>query len=282
MNYSEQPQDSNEHKEKFDPLDSWDVHIASLGKSLKGVDKKATPEECFEEGVGFVSGRRYEDGFGSWNPGSGDWITEAPEKVVQFDENLINGVCRAQVDFSVVGQPDGPGTSGHVWAVRLWDQEENKAVENSNVFSNKLSHGVTAALAKAPEWATSIWKTKKELIKHGLFVESKRAVYYLKFYLNREDKVLEEIIKNKFSESSSTYKDILLAGGIDEWIEKKEKEGEEIESLTKKLFNLGKELFAFIEVGSKQHNENLAKDFIDDEDDASDGDGWLPPPQWKK
>ena len=265
----------NEHEEKFDPSDSWDIHVSNIGKSLQGVSEGASREEYFQEGETFVSGRQYEDGFGSWNPGKGDWIVERPETIVEFDENLLNGVYRAQLDFASVGQPDGPETPGHVWAVRLWDQKENKEIADTRIFSNKLSHGVSVAISKAPKWALEVWKTKEQIMNGHLQEEIMRTKHYFNDYSKHP---FGEKMRKSLENSNSSYQEIAQLHSIDKWVELKIKEGVPTEEIIRTLIKMRNE---FVDIGHKLSLEDRPYDDGYYSDDSHEGDGWMPPPDWK-
>ena len=280
---SPEKNDGGEHEEKFDSDDSWDQHIAQIGKGLSDREDSELIPEDFDNGVSFVAGRQYmdderkeEEPFGAWNPGKGDWIVEKPEKVEEFDENLLNGVYRAQLEFCAVGQPDGPATPGHIWAVRLRDQKEDKEIPGTRVFSNKLSHGVTEALSKTPKWAREIWKTKKEILKERLIVESKRTDHYFSYYSKPP---FFEKVKLELEDQYPLYKEIVKVGSAEAWVELQQKKGIEVEQIIRTLIKVRHELVDFLHKKSLEEAGLFPGDEIGG--DEPEGDGWLPPPQWK-
>ncbi|MEK7575426.1 MAG: hypothetical protein AAB511_04345 [Patescibacteria group bacterium] len=266
--------DGTGHEEEFDPTDSWDAHLVSIGKGF--FDSNAEhgavrlDTENFEDGVCFVAGRTYDDGFGAWNPGDGEWSVDKPETIIPFDERFIDGTYRAQVDFVASGSPDGPGSKGHVWAVRLWDRKKDKEIPGTRVFAAKLSHAVALALSKAPEWALEM-KTKEEKDK-----ELRRQIWFM---APRFDKVLGEIAK-RHSEVRlyPPYQEVLREGGCLHWVAGKLLVGAKLEDLIKHLNSIRQ--YAHELALKQQKQDEMLQDQSSDEGD--EGDGWMQAPDWRK
>ena len=310
--------DMSEAEEKFDPADPWDVYVASFGKNFK-FDKdyypdgvpNITDEQCFQLGIEYMGGSEYNDGFGAFDPGAGEWVLVAPDKLTEFDENLMNGKYRVQFDAAVAGQPDGVGSSGHVWTVRLWDRKKDEEIPGSRFFANKLSHGATAALQKMPEWGRVEWQPNAKEKDFLEARESKRRIdevsHAIDHHLTEAD---SKGWKNKIQEylsQSPLFKEIVDAGGAGKWVEQNidEKTG------TKKLgkFVKGLEYFNDLifhfnlyyedpEKFRKEYSGHEVLQIIDgdsgeeegdeDEEDGEnnhggdgEGDGWLSMPKWK-
>ena len=269
--------DGGGYEDKFNPSDSWDLHLVEIAKSLKGSPKRVTNEEYFNIGVDFVSGREYRDDFGAWNPGQGDWMLDMPEKIADFDKNLINGCYRVQLDFCAVGQPDGPMTPGHIWAVRLWDQKEDKEILGSRVFSNKLSYGVTKVIEKIPEWGRAIWETLEEKEKKYL---SRLIISFDREFENidKSHHPYEKHLALMLRQNLSLFSEILdIYGNAQSWTNAKMKEGLPVTEIIKTLadfLNKSNDLIQKEQV--KRDSLNNPEEFGSDE-----GDGWMKPPNWK-
>lgn len=297
---SSHEKDDNSHQEIFDNSDLWDQHIAKVGKGFSDREDNTLLQEDFDHGVDFIAGRQYSDGFGAWDPGQGEWTLEKPEKVADFDEKLLNGEYRVQVDFVAVGQPDGPETPGHVWTARLFDQKEDREIEGSRVFGNKISHTVTAALKHMPEWGKVEWKPTKEeqaflnrrkWERH--FDEIASAVDY--HWSNSEKLEQKDQIQSILKKEFPLIEELLANGGAKKWMKSKLSSGSPI--IVKNVRNL--EDICHIAYCLNEYFKNplgwkhaypddeiFQRKLVEDPDpdyhsENEEGDGWLPPPQWK-
>lgn len=223
-NFENNQESADGEEKRFDPNDPWDRYVVKIGKNFHRQEKEQPSDEnCFQDGISWKAGGQFVDGFGSWNPGQGEWVLKKPEKIADFDEKLINGTYQVQVDTAAVGQPDGPDTAGHIWTARLWDQKADEEIKGSRVFGNKLSHAVTAALEHMPEWGKTEWKPTEEergfiekRDEQRILNETADAVDY--HWANSEKSPHKEQIQTILKKEFPIIAQIIANGGAKKWL----------------------------------------------------------------
>lgn len=302
-NFESNPEKDNDpHQERFDNSDLWDQHIAKVGKGFSDREDDVLLQEDFDHGVDFISGRQYSDGFGAWDPGQGEWIVEKPERIEDFDEKLLNGKYRVQIDFVAVGQPDGPKTPGHVWTARLFDQKEGREIEGSRVFGDKISHAATAALKHMPEWGRVEWKptkedqaflAKREWERH--LDEVARAVDY--HWSNSEKSERKDQIQTILKKEFPLIEELLALGGAQKWMKSKLSSEAPVHDIAIHARNLDaicdiayslneffknpmgwKHAYPDDKIFRKRLVEDPDPDYHQENDES---DGWMQPPKWR-
>jgi len=152
----------------MDRNDPWDVWVAeNFGKPLLNppphplydefpLDPKIDrndPEAWFDEATSSLSGIQCEDGFGPWESlGNYVCVVVQPSRIFspQDLEEYLRGKGRYTIDFFAYGQPDGPGTPGTIWVVRVWDLRRECEIANSRFVSDKLSWAMSVVALLIP------------------------------------------------------------------------------------------------------------------------------------
>lgn len=287
--------EAEKDKDIFDPNDPWDAHIAWIGRSLYNPKDfgGAMPSEdkLFEIGRDYVGGRHYEDGFGSFGPGDGEWA-DADGPLPPFDEKLVDGSYRAELDFAMVGQPDGPGSEGHIWAARLWDRKEQKEVPETRVFGEKLSHAVAAALRRMPSWGKEEWQPSSEEmemmnIREFIWRAKEAAVAFDHHWAESEKSEAKDRIRDILENEFPLTRELIEAGGGEKWIESNLGEDSDPKEIASAEWNIGhicSVAYSLIEYfkdpeawkNAYPNDEIFLNKMVEDE-----GEGWMKAPEWR-
>jgi hypothetical protein len=129
-----------------------DLLVARLEEhSYSEVLKHRTEEELWDAGLTFVAGASYKDGFGSWMHIPGDAVFVTAEPPALYGPRAAEAALRPRYHLDVVGvgQPDGPGSDGVIFAARLWNLRKEK--QTGPVF---VGDDIDWAAAAAVCWKT--------------------------------------------------------------------------------------------------------------------------------
>lgn len=98
------------------------------------------PPEDWEHGDDY---KRFKD-FNSWGVENATRITKEPPLVTVEESKELLGK-RYELDFIGCGQPDGPGSSGCLFAARVWDVCKHREVPGSRVIGDDPDWVASAA-----------------------------------------------------------------------------------------------------------------------------------------
>lgn len=100
----------------------------------------SSEESDYEIGAIWQCGVMYEDGWGSWG------VDLPNKKTIVHVDNVIKTFSVEEVyqilqdeygiDYCGVGQPDGPGSEGQIWASRLYRQKNGEMVGGTHMHDD--------------------------------------------------------------------------------------------------------------------------------------------------
>ena len=309
-------------KAEFDPNDVWDNWLAEHygqhalfeddeeeeeKRKLKFTGEALLQAKRFDNALVNVEGDITDpDGtqFGSFfGDRDGELQIEAPEGQIPTPEEVkpwLDGSKRVRLDFTIQFQPDGPGSEGHIWQTRLFDQLEEKEVPDSRALSNKLSFAIATTMKYLPDNADEYLSAERFLSKtHDMAgyidftIESSEEqddAIALK-YPDYKARNLKDEIKKKNAVVADIFESGTMAQYVQDRIEEysqikdKEKQTEAAKKFEDEFRNLENEIRdVYEDIRNERYKFliNKGEDVFglgNPEDDETDG--WMKSPDWR-